>query len=557
MYLPAGRIAPPRDPYGRLVANAGLFRALARDGGYQRLDFLCHARTADIATLRAELGLAAGAPPQVTVGPLFGTAAATAAGTLLYGQPYLTEPAWARRHGGSDDAYSIVGSIFAFASAPHREQMLLSLLAPVAPWDALVCSSSSLRTTVESTIDEWEDALRARMGLAAAQQHSLPRPQLPVIPFGTDVAEVAAAAADAEARRSMRTELGIVDDAVMVYHLARLSPYDKAFPQPMLRAVQRAQQQCPGPMHLVLAGWFPDGDEGRRRYEEAIAAHCPDVPVTILDGNDADVIRRCWAAADIFLLLSDTVLETFGQALIEAMAAGLPLVVSDWDGYRDIVRNSVDGFLIPTLGAPPGPLGRSLALMELLGDVNYAQYGGATAEHTAVDVDAAALALARLGADPELRRRMGDAGARRARAEFDWRVVVGQYQELFSDLDDRRRAKVGADPALNSPRQSPLRDDPFRTFAALPTSVLTDDTLLRVDPAAVAAEAWLPRVELDDVHPGLRGTTAEAQAVLAYVADRGECRLVDVVAQFPPRRRPFMRMTVVWLAKSGALRWSA
>ncbi|TXH45281.1 MAG: glycosyltransferase family 1 protein [Actinobacteria bacterium] len=548
-------MAPPRDPYGRLVANAGLFRALAQDGGYQSLHVLSHPGSADTQSLRAELGLVDAEPPEVTVGPLFGTAAATAAGALLYGQPYLTEPAWARRHGGGDDAYSIVGSIFAFASAPHREQMLMSLLAPVWPWDALVCSSTSLRTTVQAAIDEWEDVLRGRLGAADAQRYRLPRPQLPVIPFGTAVGAVASAASDAEARHTMRADLGIPDQAVMIYHLARLSPYDKAFPQPMLRAVQRAQQQCGARLHLVLAGWFPDGEQGRRRYDEAIAAYCPDVPVTILDGNDPDVIRRCWAAADVFLLLSDTILETFGQALIEAMAAGLPLVVSDWDGYRDIVRDGLDGYLIPTLGAPPGPLGRSLALMELLGDVNYAQYGGATAAHTAVDVDAAAQALARLADDPEHRRRLGGAGAERARQEFDWRVVAGQYQLLFADLAERRQALAPTIAELASRRLSPLRDDPFRTFAALPSSVLGDDTLLR--PGRVDADAWSPRVELDEVHPGLRGDADEARAVLAYIAERGQCRLADVTALFPPRRRPFVRMTIMWLAKSAALSWTA
>ena len=32
------------------------------------------------------------------------------------------------------------------------------------------------------------------------------------------------------------------------------------------------------------------------------------------------------------------------------MAAGVPLVVSDWNGYRDLVRNGIDGFRVPTRG---------------------------------------------------------------------------------------------------------------------------------------------------------------------------------------------------------------
>jgi glycosyltransferase involved in cell wall biosynthesis len=568
IYLPGATIAPPRDPYGRLVANAGLFRALAKDGGYDQLHFQCGARTPAASdpsgtpsALAAELGISGAPSPVITVGPLFGTAAAAAAGTLLYGQPYLTEPAWARRSAGRDGDYSIVGSIFAFASAAHREQMLTSLLAPVHDWDALVCSSPTLRATVERTLDEWEDYLLARLGCTAGDQGArLPRPQLPVIPFGTDVSAVVAAADDGDARRSLRTELGIADDAVMVFHLARLSPYDKAFPQPMFRAVQAAQQRSGTEIHLVLTGWFPGGEDDRARYIEACAAYAPDVAVTILDGNDAAVVRRCWAAADVFLLLSDTILETFGQALVEAMAAGVPLVVSDWDGYRSIVREGVDGYLVPTLGAPGGPIGRTLALMDQLGLTNYSQYGGATAEHTAVDVPAAAAALAQLCVDPALRQRLGDAGRRRAREVFDWRVVVGQYQQLFDELAERRRA--GADPHP-CPRLSPLRDDPFRTFANLPTQVLTDDLRIRLAGGcptdrrgAPDTALWRPQVALDDLFPGLRGSADEAQQVLDHLTEHGEAPVADVVALFPAGRRAFVRTSIVWLAKAGAIQWS-
>ena len=51
--------------------------------------------------------------------------------------------------------------------------------------------------------------------------------------------------------------------------------------------------------------------------------------------------------------LSDNMQETFGLTPIEAMAAGLPSVVSDWDGYRDTVQHREHGFRIPTLAPPP------------------------------------------------------------------------------------------------------------------------------------------------------------------------------------------------------------
>jgi hypothetical protein len=303
-----------------------------------------------------------------------------------------------------------------------------------------------------------------------------------------------------------------------------------------------------------MAGWFPLGDDDRRRFEEAARAYAPDVPVHILDGNDPSVVARCWAAADIFLLLSDTILETFGQAVVEAMAAGLPLVVSDWDGYRWIVRDGVDGFLVPTLGAPSGPLGQTLGLLQQLGLADFAQYAGSVAQHTAVNIGRAAAALGRLMASPGLRRTMGAAGRSRARHEFSWPVVVAQYAELFDELEGRRRPGR-PDGAPSGGRTNPLRGDPFADFGGLPTQVLDDDLVLRFAPGFQVTDMSLGGTELDRMFAGMRGSEAEAQQVVAQLAGTVSLPVHEVLASFASARRPFVAMTLVWLAKVGVLDW--
>ena len=56
--------------------------------------------------------------------------------------------------------------------------------------------------------------------------------------------------------------------------------------------------------------------------------------------------RQALSAADLALSLVDNTQETFGLAVAEAMAAGLPVVASDWNGYRDLIRHGVDGYLV-------------------------------------------------------------------------------------------------------------------------------------------------------------------------------------------------------------------
>lgn len=542
-YVPDGQFVAPVNPYGRQVANSGTYRALARSARWESLHVLSN-HTLTGPELASEFGVDEGTL-EISTGPLLSTAGPRSAGTLLSGQAYLSQPAWIRRHARCDSEYSIVGTIFAFSSPVHRELMVNSLLAPMHEWDAVISSSPTLQRTLVDTIDAWESYLRERLGDGVR----VPRPQLPVIGFGSEVNRIAQQAVDPMARQRMRTRLSIAPDDFMVFSLGRLSYYDKAFPQAMFKAVQAASQASSPRLHFVMAGWFAQGEEDRAHYEQAAQRYCPDVRVTFIDGNDQAAIADCWAAADAFMLLSDTIIETFGQALVEAMSAGLPVVVSDWDGYRSIVRNGVDGFLVPTLGAAPGPLGDALAMLEYVGATDYFSYSGAVSAHTAVDVAAAAQAVSSLANSSSLRKAMGRAGHSRAKEQFDWPVVVEQYADLFDELAARRRAATAhGDPVpLN-----PLRGDPFRTFRHLPTEILSDHHRITRGPM----DEPDPDVWLDTVFPGIRGNAAEQRAVLAYLENSDDVSVHDVVTQFPPGRRSFVRMTITWLAKAGTIAWA-
>src|SRR6516164_998135 len=73
------------------------------------------------------------------------------------------------------------------------------------------------------------------------------------------------------------------------------------------------------------------------------------VRVTFVDGTQPDTRFAVWHAADIFASLSDNIQETFGLVIVEAMASGLPIVASDWDGYRDLVTDGESGYLVPSV----------------------------------------------------------------------------------------------------------------------------------------------------------------------------------------------------------------
>ncbi len=88
--------------------------------------------------------------------------------------------------------------------------------------------------------------------------------------------------------------------------------------------------------------------------------------------------------------------ESFGVVLIEAMAAGLPVVASDIAGYDEVVTDGVDGLLVP-----PG------------------------------DPDALASAAGRILEDAELAERLATAGRERA-AAFDWSVILPAIEDVYA-----------------------------------------------------------------------------------------------------------------------------
>ena len=114
---------------------------------------------------------------------------------------------------------------------------------------------------------------------------------------------------------------------------------------------------------------------------------------------------RYFASADIFCAPA-TGQESFGIVLLEAMAAGVPIVASDIHGYKQVVQRNVQGLLVEPRNQ------RALA--------------------------AALYALAR---DPELRHEMGEAG-RATAPDYSWPRVTERIVDFYHEV----RERVGAEP---------------------------------------------------------------------------------------------------------------
>ncbi|MFC2141003.1 glycosyltransferase, partial [Acidobacteriota bacterium] len=93
------------------------------------------------------------------------------------------------------------------------------------------------------------------------------------------------------------------------------------------------KEHGPGDVLFVLAGDGPTRDELVRRMPDA---HFPGY----LEGEE---LSRVYASSDILLFPSTT--ETFGNVVLEALASGLPAVVSDIGGCKEVVGKSLAGLV--------------------------------------------------------------------------------------------------------------------------------------------------------------------------------------------------------------------
>jgi len=469
-------------------------------------------------------------------------------GCVYYPGPGIGSHAWRRSLFGHG-LWSLCGITHTTSSAGAMDSISELFTAPIQPWDAVICTSRAVKENVERILRAQARYLVEHLGAT-----KMPQPLLPVIPLGIHCSDFVYSEQD---KATARRIIGADANTHVVLFMGRLSFHAKAHPLAMYQALEKAALGLPAGQKVVLVecGWHGN-DSIARAFAEGAALACPSVRVVNLDGRKAEERKTAWASADVMCSLSDNIQETFGIVPIEAMAAGIPVVVSDWDGYKDTVRDGVDGFRIPTLMPGVGN-GRDLALRHALGLDTYDMYCGYSCSLVAVDIEATASAFARLFASPELRRTMGEAGRQRAREVYDWSVIIPQYEQLWAHQGRLRRERATKLKATAVPW--PARMDPFAGFAGYSSSTLTNDTLLELvdSDADIAIGRVRQYRELRMVEFANYVLPREEDvAVLLHGLSAGPATSAVLRARLDGDRQRFSSRYLTWLIKLGVVRVS-
>jgi len=541
-YDPEGFDTSKPKLMGRHAAGEGFIQGFARHANADALYAFTGTRP-EYDHFRGMVSAATGAERRTEWLPRNAVERLAEPGGLFVPGPDLETGAWLRRcHDPA--AWSLTGVTHTICTHRVMDAIGGLLTAPVEEWDALICTSDAVVRGVQHLLEGHAAYLKERLGAT----QTTTRAQLPVIPLGVDWQRFQPGKDGAAVRARLRERHRIGDDDICVLFFGRLSYHAKAHPQPMYLALEAAARATKRKIHLVQAGWFAT-DGIRDAFQDGARALCPSVRTIYVDGRKPEIRERIWLAADIFCSLSDNVQETFGLTPVEAMAAGLPVVASDWDGYRGTVEPGVTGFLVPTAMPPPGA-GDEIARRHFADADNYDHYLGNVCQSIAVDTPASTAAFKELIENADLRRRMGEAGRERARSLFDWSVIVRLYQELWTDLAARRAATAAA---LRGRKPVALRADPFAVFAHYATRML--DAECRVEAAGQdPGERFrrMSRLRMNRIGRQLLASDEDIAALLDRVRRNGASRVADLIQGTEERDR--WLLTLGWLAKMDVLR---
>lgn len=459
-------------------------------------------------------------------------------GDFTFYMPYVME--WRNRAAGVLP-FAATGVTHSLDTLSIYSKCLNLLIARPKPYDAVVCTSlcaeTMLRRTFEDLRERFKEAFHA----------DLPEPpRLVRIPLG-----IPDPPDPPVPREAARRRLGWNVDDVIVLYVGRFSVRGKMDLSPFLEGAawflkKFRREGRAVPCRFVLAG------AGKREDVRLVSELCRCVglssEVTVEANLTSEKKNLFYAASDVFCSLVDNFQETFGLTILEAMSFGLPVIASAFNGYRDLVRPGVSGFLIPTYASPEAEPWESLAGIL---DVSVLRYH--RAQKVAFDMESFLDALTVLVTRPEMRRSMGEA-ARREAQRYRWPRIIAEYTGLWEELAREARMDRTRDSAKEP--SLPVLTPRFESiFGHYPSHGLHEETWLTVGPYGRErlAEGFMPVIYgesapmvCQDVLGLIRG--------LDFSGGRRLGEIVSTVQQCLSVSRETAYIHVDWLLKHGILR---
>jgi glycosyltransferase involved in cell wall biosynthesis len=245
-------------------------------------------------------------------------------------------------------------------------------------------------TAIESILHRYMTAILGNSKSVVRQlqnDEQVPSKRLGLIYNGIDLAPYRDASTT---RTGVRGSLNIHQDALVFVTVANLIPYKGH--HDLLIAFSGASPRLPVGWRVLMIG--RDDGIGVKLREQAASLGIAENVMFLGSRSDVPDLLR---SADVAVLASHQ--EGFSNAILESMAAGLPMIATDVGGNPEAVLEGKTGFIVP----PRAPEQMSEAII-------------------------------RLSADAELRVKMGVMAADRVEKEFGLEACASRYEDLYNGL---------------------------------------------------------------------------------------------------------------------------
>lgn len=263
-----------------------------------------------------------------------------------------------------------------------------------------------------------------------------------------------------EQRGEVRRRQGLDPASHVLLCVGRLTDTDKVNWELITRTAKACEAHTHRRVQVVLAG------ADVRNFAATLSTLAARDGVRCVvkpNASGADMLDL-YRAADVFVSPADSVQESFGLTVIEAGACGLPSVVTDWDGYKDLIVDGQTGFLVPTRWRDADP---DSGWIGALGDL--ATMLRRARQAVSIDEQCFLRAVLSLLRDEGLRKRLGEAARRRVATEFGYEAVVSRSVDAWDVLHRRM------DGAWPSQGEASAQEIDFSVFAHYASQATASD----------------------------------------------------------------------------------
>jgi glycosyltransferase involved in cell wall biosynthesis len=323
--------------------------------------------------------------------------------------------------------------------------------APALPFDSIICTSNCGKEVLKKLFQQAQNNF-SRMKIKYSGR-------MDVIPLGID--DIYRKIPD---RSESRKSLGIDNDSFVILSLGRLTPEKKMDYAPFLLAVRRfVENNKDKKITLIIAG-AADGLQ-EKLIKNLLQENQLENITKLFVNFSNDQKGVLYNAADVYTAAVDNPQETFGLSVVEAMAHECAVVVSDFDGYSELVDHNINGIKIPVFWGDA--LGQFKGVSEIM---NFPTYQLLVCQSIAVDIDKMRDAFQQLIDNPDKCIALGKAAREKVGNHYFWSDIVKRYCGLWRQLSEQAQHYSGTIDKTNNPWEV----DCYSVFSHYPSQIISE-----------------------------------------------------------------------------------